>query len=268
MSRNKIIPYNPKLREYARQLRKNSTLAEVLLWQKIQKRALGVQFHRQVPLLNFIVDFYCHELMLAIEIDGSSHDFKYEYDEKRQGELERMGVSFIRFSDEEVKKNIFGVMLSLEEKIVQYMENTPLIPPQGGNSKNVSFTGPYKFPKQERLKSKQLIERLFVEGKSITVFPLKLIFLPTELPKEVPIQIAVVAPKKSFKSAVKRNRIKRLLREAYRLNKHLIFNNTKGQFALVILYLGKEMPSYSQIETKTKILLTKFLKQISNEKTG
>jgi ribonuclease P protein component len=125
----------------------------------------------------------------------------------------------------------------------------------------------FKFPKQERLKSKKLIERSFVEGKSITSFPLKLIYLETELPEELSFQVAVIAPKKSFRSAVKRNRIKRLIREAYRLNRHLIFNNTKGQFALVILYLGKEMPQFSKIEAGTKALLLKFLKQISHEKT-
>lgn len=80
--RNKIIPYNPKLKEYARYLRNNSTLSEVLLWQKIKNKSFGVQFHRQVPLLDYIVDFYCHELMLVIEIDGNSHDFKYDYDYK------------------------------------------------------------------------------------------------------------------------------------------------------------------------------------------
>jgi len=125
----------------------------------------------------------------------------------------------------------------------------------------------FKLPKQERLKSKKLIERVFLEGRSITVFPLRLIFLDTELPEDVPFQIAVVAPKRHFKSAVERNRIKRLIREAYRLNKHHIFNNTKGQFALVILYLGKETPTYSKIEVGIKALLTKFLKQISHEKT-
>lgn len=54
---NKIIPYHPKLKEFARQLRKNSTLTEVLIWQKIKQRALGVQFHRQVPMLDYIVVF-------------------------------------------------------------------------------------------------------------------------------------------------------------------------------------------------------------------
>jgi len=78
--KNKIIPYNPKLKELARELRKNSTLSEVLLWLKIKGKVMGVEFHRQVPIDNFIVDFYCHELMLAIEIEGSSHDEKQDYD--------------------------------------------------------------------------------------------------------------------------------------------------------------------------------------------
>jgi len=89
---NKIIPYNKELKFLARQLRKNSTLPETLLWQKIKRKSLGVQFHRQVPMLNYIVDFYCHEIGLAIEIDGSSHDFNYFNDANRQGKLEAYGV--------------------------------------------------------------------------------------------------------------------------------------------------------------------------------
>jgi very-short-patch-repair endonuclease len=115
--KNKIIPYNPKLKEFARELRKNSTLSEVLLWQKIKNKALGVQFHRQVPMLEYIVDFYCHELMLAIEIDGDSHLYKYEYDNKRQGELEKVGVVFLRFTDLDIKQNMFSVALSLEQVV-------------------------------------------------------------------------------------------------------------------------------------------------------
>ncbi len=121
--KNKIIPYDPKLKEFAKQLRKNSTLSEVLLWQNIKNKALGVQFHRQVPLLDYIVDFYCHELMLAIEIDGDSHLYKYEYDAKRQGELEKVGVFFIRFSDLDVKQNMFSVGLSLEQVVLELMGN-------------------------------------------------------------------------------------------------------------------------------------------------
>ena len=115
--RNKIIPYNPKLKEYARQLRNNSTLSEVLLWKNIKNKALGIQFHRQVPLLEYIVDFYCHELQLAIEIDGDSHLYKQEYDCKRQGALEQHGIQFIRFSVSAVKNDMFSVGLSLEQVV-------------------------------------------------------------------------------------------------------------------------------------------------------
>ncbi|WP_299109184.1 endonuclease domain-containing protein [uncultured Winogradskyella sp.] len=120
--KNKIIPYNPKLKLLARQLRKNSTLPEVLLWQNIKQRAYGVQFHRQVPMLNYIADFYCHEIGLVIEIDGDSHDHSFLYDAKRQGELEAYGVSFLRFSNEEVKKNMFSVLLVIEEKVKELTE--------------------------------------------------------------------------------------------------------------------------------------------------
>jgi very-short-patch-repair endonuclease len=111
--KNKIIPYNPKLKELARELRKNSTLSEVLLWLKIKGKVMGVEFHRQVPIDNFIVDFYCHELMLAIEIDGSSHDEKQDYDQNRQLILENLGVKFIRFSDIDVKQKMGWVLEEL-----------------------------------------------------------------------------------------------------------------------------------------------------------
>ena len=114
---NKIIPYNPKLKVLARQLRKNSTLPEVLLWQKIKQRSLSVQFHRQVPMLDYIVDFYCHEIGLAIEVDGRGHDFNYFNDVNRQGKLEEYGVQFLRFSNDEVLNNMFSVLLVIEEKV-------------------------------------------------------------------------------------------------------------------------------------------------------
>ncbi len=91
MARNKLIPYRPDLKEKARKLRNESTYSEVLLWMEIKNRKLlGYQFHRQVPMLNYIVDFYCHELMLAIEVDGDSHSAveAKAYDLKRQQRLE------------------------------------------------------------------------------------------------------------------------------------------------------------------------------------
>lgn len=119
--KNKIIPYNPRLKDFARKLRKQGILSEVLLWKQIQKKSLGVEFHRQVPLDEYIVDFYCHELMLAIEIDGNSHLFDdiAVNDVKRQNKLENLGVNFIRFKDVEVKRQMGMVLVALENKIEQ-----------------------------------------------------------------------------------------------------------------------------------------------------
>jgi len=116
---NKILPYNPKLKLLARKLRKQGILSEVLLWKQIKNKSFGVEFHRQVPIDNFIVDFYCHELMLAIEIDGITHllegaDIR---DANRQSKLELLGVKFIRFEDRAVKQNITFVLNALENKI-------------------------------------------------------------------------------------------------------------------------------------------------------
>lgn len=110
------------------------------------------------------------------------------------------------------------------------------------------------FGRQERLKSKEQIGQLFAEGKQLSVFPIKLIYRSVKT-QDVPIKTAVTVPKKNFKSAVHRNRIKRLLREAYRLHKHIVFNNTEGNFAFLFLYLGKEMPASLEIHSKMKLLL-------------
>jgi (E)-4-hydroxy-3-methylbut-2-enyl-diphosphate synthase len=116
--KHKIIPYNPELKELARQLRKNMTLSEVLLWNELkQKKKLGFDFDRQIPIGNYIVDFYCKELHLAIEIDGDSHTYRYDYDEERQRELEKLGVIFLRFDDLEVKKNMWNVLRVIEDWI-------------------------------------------------------------------------------------------------------------------------------------------------------
>ena len=117
MLRNVIIPYNPKRKQFARDLRNNSTLSEVLLWRQTKGQKLGYEFHRQVPIDEFIVDFYCHELQLAIEIDGKSHEDKYDYDVSRQTKLQDLGIKLIRFNDLDVKKNLTGVLSALEYEI-------------------------------------------------------------------------------------------------------------------------------------------------------
>jgi very-short-patch-repair endonuclease len=132
---NKIIPYNPKLKELARELRKNSTLSEVLLWNEIKKKAFGYEFHRQVPIDEFIVDFFCHELLLAIEIDGSTHDYNYDYDLYRQLRLEKYGVKIVRYTDLEIKRSMNDVLRSLEiiiSEIEINKEETSPWPPSKG----------------------------------------------------------------------------------------------------------------------------------------
>jgi len=125
MSKNKIIGYNPKLKSLARKLRKNSTLAEILLWMNIKNRALGYEFHRQVPMDKFIVDFYCHELNLVIEIDGYTHDYNFVKDTLRQTRLESFGHVVVRFTDADIKKSMNDVIRSLQV-IISEIENGKL----------------------------------------------------------------------------------------------------------------------------------------------
>ncbi|MBI3005147.1 MAG: endonuclease domain-containing protein [Ignavibacteriales bacterium] len=115
----KFVKYDPKLKQVARMLRKNSTLAEIMLWKELKsKRILGYDFHRQKPVENYVLDFFCPRLNLAIEIDGSSHDNREACDEKRQRELEMKGIKFLRFPDEEIKQNVEGVVEEITEWIL------------------------------------------------------------------------------------------------------------------------------------------------------
>ncbi len=115
----------------------------------------------------------------------------------------------------------------------------------------------FSFPKKEKLKSKTRITQLFTKGKTLTVFPLKLIYLKVDEQDPI-IQAGVAVPKKNFKSAVSRNHLKRLLRESYRLNKAIVFNNTEGKFAFLFLYLGKETLPFESVQRKMILLLKKF----------
>ncbi|MBK6912911.1 MAG: DUF559 domain-containing protein [Ignavibacteriales bacterium] len=117
-SRRKILNYNPALKEKARELRNNSTRTEILLWTFLKGRQLrGYDFHRQKPIDEYIVDFFCSELLLAIEIDGLSHIGKELYDSKRQNRLEQLGVKFLRFKDEDVFYNCDYIVKEIEKWI-------------------------------------------------------------------------------------------------------------------------------------------------------
>ena len=109
------LPYNPKLKTRARELRKAGVLSEVLLWQQLKKKQFkGLDFDRQKIIGNYIVDFYCASLGAVVEIDGASHIARGEYDRKRDVFLESLGLTVIRIDDREVKQNLFGVMKFLE----------------------------------------------------------------------------------------------------------------------------------------------------------
>ena len=118
------------------------------------------------------------------------------------------------------------------------------------------------YSNKEKLKSKKLIEKLFAEGKAVSVFPLRLIYLKKGEINKVGVSVS----KRNFKKAVDRNRIKRLLREAYRYNKNMLIDNNVDGYALMILYISKDIPDYDLVNSKTQVLFSKFLNKISDSK--
>nr|WP_288835510.1 endonuclease domain-containing protein [uncultured Flavobacterium sp.] len=128
MAKRKIIPYNPKLKEYARELRNNSTKTEIFLWMKLKgKQMYGYDFHRQKPIDNYILDFFCYELMLGIELDGYSHQFLevHNNDCRKEKRMNELGISVLRFTDEQVLRDMENVIRSIEFFIEEYEKHTP-----------------------------------------------------------------------------------------------------------------------------------------------
>lgn len=119
--------------------------------------------------------------------------------------------------------------------------------------------------KLERLKSKKLIEKLYEDGISIKSYPLRIVYLQTEHTSSFPAQVGVSVSKRNFKHAVDRNRIKRLLRESYRKQKHMVYNTVEKPYVYMISYLAKEEVPYTEIETKMENLLAKFIQKIEKE---
>jgi len=123
MVKRKIISYNQQLTGLAKELRRKSTLSEVILWNHIKSRKiLEIKFQRQRVIGKYIVDFYSKELKLAIEIDGNSHDERIKEDQKREEELKKMGISVYRINDIDVKKSIDGVLDGLRCYLVGLLE--------------------------------------------------------------------------------------------------------------------------------------------------
>lgn len=121
--KSKIIPYNTKLKELARELRNNSTYCEIILWKKLKgKQIKGYDFHRQKPLLNYIVDFYCRELDLVIEVDGYSHqiDEIKSKDRAKEIELSEYGITVLRFNDKEILNEMDNVIRKIEGYIEEH----------------------------------------------------------------------------------------------------------------------------------------------------
>lgn len=106
-----FLPYNPKLKDRAKELRKAGNLSEALLWNQFKNKKLnGLSFDRQRVIGNYIVDFFCFDKNLVIEIDGSSHDNKVEYDNDRDIFLKGLGLKVLRIKDSDVRKNMDYVL--------------------------------------------------------------------------------------------------------------------------------------------------------------
>ncbi len=126
----------------------------------------------------------------------------------------------------------------------------------------------FNYPKNEKLKSKISIGLLFSEGKSVSKYPLRLVYHSGSLNENEKIKMGVSVSKKNFKKAVDRNRFKRILRETYRLNKHILLDNLDKPYAFMFFYQTKERLSYEEINTKTIQLFEKFVAQVLNKENS
>ena len=123
----------------------------------------------------------------------------------------------------------------------------------------------FTYPKIEKLKSKTTIDLLFSKGASVSKYPLRLVYISGDFGENIPIKMGVSVSKKHFKNAVDRNYFKRVLRETYRLNKHLLLDNLNTPYAFMLLYQTKDRLTYEEINTKTIQLFEKFLGIIKKE---
>jgi len=126
---------------------------------------------------------------------------------------------------------------------------------------------PFTYPRSEKLKSRKTIDVLFTNGKSVSKYPLRLVY--TEVPdQDEVLKAGVSVSKKYFKKAVDRNYFKRVLRETYRLNKHLLEFAPEKKYAFMLLYQSKDRLTYEELFTKTIQLFEKFSAAINKHPIG
>ena len=123
----------------------------------------------------------------------------------------------------------------------------------------------FTFGKPEKLKSRKLIGKLFEDGKSVKKFPVRLVYLQTEHTSDFPIQAGFSVPKRNFKKAVDRNRIKRLLREAYRHEKGGLYEQLEKPYIFMFTFMGKKEPTYLEVQQKIQQVLALFIKAQKNQ---
>ncbi|MCF7794463.1 MAG: endonuclease domain-containing protein [Candidatus Cloacimonetes bacterium] len=118
-SSKSIVSYRSDLKEKARENRKNMNKPERIVWYELlrNKKMKGYKFLRQKPIENYILDFYCNELKLCVEVDGITHSDKMGYDEIRTEKLKKLGIKVIRYSNIQTKKQLHDIRLDLLEKI-------------------------------------------------------------------------------------------------------------------------------------------------------
>ena len=132
------IYYNPILKDRSRELRKNATFTERLLWKYLRSGRLhGYRFLRQKPIDEFIVDFYCKKVHLVIEIDGVTHNGKQDYDQRRENRLKELGLTVLRLDGYYVLKNITDALELILGCIEDIEKNTPLNPPLIGEQDSI-----------------------------------------------------------------------------------------------------------------------------------
>lgn len=123
----------------------------------------------------------------------------------------------------------------------------------------------FTYPKSEKLKSKKTIDLLFSKGKSVSKYPLRLVYVTLDEENDAKTTVGVSVSKKHFKHAVDRNYFKRVLRETFRLNKHLLLNNLEKPYGFMLFYQTNDRLSYEEIHQKTIQLFEKFLLQIQSQ---